>query len=246
MTSKEYYGWVDFHCSHYQGLAEWLTNRPKLQEDRPDLETGTAETHEVWYRVLKPHSRKHANEATAILFSKPADDQPIGYSAHPRAIAEICRELEKRDGVEKPRTAFTRTVGGQRTYRCLTCLDSGWVPVWGHLSVEHAEKILREGVPEDWHPDQVFDTGETTRWNGRELRERAGIYSALAACGCAAGEKHAGRGTPVYSETSFCRIWGTNPYRDAVGWGTEQEIAYLVHWVADRLKSAPARQLPAF
>lgn len=245
MTWDQFTAWYGFHVSHYEGIDAWMASAVKRQHDQPEL-TGQDEKMRAWFGQLRDTDYQLARKATAILAREPEDNQPRGYDAHPRRVAEIARGLADKDKRDQPRTAFTRTVGGQRTYRCLTCRDSGWVTVWGHLSVEHVDKLLRDGVPEDWKPEQAFDTGELTRWNGRVFQQRAGMYSALAACSCAAGENKHDRGTPLYDDSRFCRVWGNSPYRDSGRWSTEHEIAYLVHWVADRIKNAPLHQLPAF
>ena len=243
MTWDEFTAWYGYHVTHYDGIDAWMSNAVKRQHDQPKL-TGADEKMRAWFGVLRETDYKLARKATDILAAEPDENQPKGYDAHPRRIASIARGLADRAARQAP--APRRTVGGQETFRCLACRDSGWVLVWGDKSVRHIENLLNEGVPEDWHPDQAFDTGMITRWKGRELRERAGMYSALAACSCEAGAHHHERGTPIYSENDFCRIWGTSPYADSGGWGTEQEIAYLVRWVAKRLGSRHAHQLAAF
>ena len=107
MVEGEFNQWLEHHIEAYPGLAPWL-------------EENESQTN-FWMRTLISVEFEEAVAATDELYA--AEKQPMGYSAHPRAILAIVR---RNRGSKEPDVKY---VDGERVFKCWRCEDSGYVSV---------------------------------------------------------------------------------------------------------------------
>ena len=120
MNQDEYQEWRRYHAKAYPGLIAWLD-----RNDGQDV---------LWQRLLANTPYEAAKAATDQMFSM--DEQPRGYSEHPRIIRRLAYEVAPRRDTRMP-----TYIDGQATFACGRCQDSGFVSV---LTPETLKRVWRD------------------------------------------------------------------------------------------------------
>ena len=178
MNVTEFNDWYQSFADHFPETAEWMEQKGE-------------KVRATWQKALADVRLDDAKRATVDLHRG-----DIGPVKGPSDCPKIIRAQSKL--ARRERAKQIRYSGGERSYLCSICLDTGGVP---SIRTEYISQLLR-GVP--W--------GETTNSRGgKDIRE------CVALCTCDAGQKRVA-GAPgwlVYDPQRHFRDMGALSLKNA-------------------------------
>ncbi len=122
MTTEDFNGWYDHHCSLFPDIRTWLGKKVQRQAIL-----------DQWQYVLEGIDALDAKAASRRLYE--AETRPRTYADHPLWIAKECRRQTRG---RKQSQSFGRF--GEKTYGCSTCHDSGYANIYD------VGELLRKGI----------------------------------------------------------------------------------------------------
>ncbi|MFA7177769.1 MAG: hypothetical protein WC114_11010 [Smithellaceae bacterium] len=209
MTKAEFETWLAYHRAAFTGLSQWIAKLPDPGSRRAsDGEPHRLAVLAAWYAAMRDCDPADARVATDRMAGG-LIEEPKGWDRHKTSIAQEARRLASERNRHQSAGAWRkpRFAGGEPTYRCLECHDSGIIPIW--------------------HPDSV--TAACMTLDGDEangLGQPFTIYEAAARCPCGAGSQY--RHLPHYDAGVFCRL-----EVDAPSW---QRVDALLAWTEQHRK----------
>lgn len=176
MNDSEFKLWFKTHRASFPEIDSWMSKQP----NRDEVLTS-------WRMAMRDVGFSDACSVSS--------EMGIGDIPGPRVFGDTARDVrrlakERSRPVAKPSTGLR--FHGEPRYRCLLCLDDGWVLCWGPEPMLHAK--AHRGCGEGFRP-----------------------YRCLVACSCSEGEKRlaqkwadevrkAGVRPPQYDPAKWCRI----------------------------------------
>ena len=184
MNAHEFSDWFSFHSVRFTGVGSWLAKFPD-EKPRSEAEPITKRAIlKAWRGILADVSLDAATQASEALANGDESFSERGFDCHPRDVRRVAIGIRRSSG-GSDRTQ--RYIGGERTYACPECLDTGAIVV----ALAKSLRAARDG--DLFHKDHN-PTGETP------------LYSGTAACSCEAGQQFAGWGCARFDEERMLRL----------------------------------------
>lgn len=166
MTQPEFKQWLDFHCSMFAGIRDWLR--------RKGLNAG--QIIDAWQRSLSEITLEEAKSASCRLWE--SESCPKTYDRHPVEVKRYAKSIAVRNG---------RHVEAERSdgaVKCRRCKDIGLITVFYLRKVDSDDEGTVIQVRE------LFDPGMVAAHVLSEGNERD-VRTCCVRCTCGPGDQWA-------------------------------------------------------